>query len=201
MQNLLKLHLILFSVLVFLLGCSSSELSEKEEKVSEENIVLSTEEGDYINIRSSNNGSKNIYSKNILIPLERIDGCDYVVKGKIEYIKDGEVVATVDFGDGECDDIATKTVDGKKYTFDLRGKKKSSRYKRSIIKPLVKIDGCDYIVEGKIEYIKNGVVLATVDFGDGECDNIATKTVGGVDHEIKLNKKGKKHKKGKRPKK
>ena len=195
MQNLLKLHLILFSVLVFLFGCSSSDLSEKEEKASEENFDLSATEADYINIRSSNNGSKKTYTKNILIPLERIDGCDYVVKGKIEYIKNGVVVATVDFGDGECDDIATKTVDGETSTFNLRGKKKSSRYKRNIIKPLVKIDGCDYIVEGKIEYIKDGALVATVDFGDGECDNIATKTVDGVDHEIKLNKKGKKHKK------
>ncbi|GIT07286.1 MAG: hypothetical protein CM1200mP30_09160 [Pseudomonadota bacterium] len=57
MQNLLKLHLILFSVLVFLLGCSSSEFSEKEEKVSEEKFLKSAE-GDYINIRSSNNGVK-----------------------------------------------------------------------------------------------------------------------------------------------
>ena len=195
MQNLLKLHLILFSVLVFLFGCSSSDLSEKEEKASEENFDLSATEADYINIRSSNTGSKNTYTKNILIPLERIDGCDYVVKGKIEYVKDGAVVATVDFGDGECDDIATKTVDGKTSTFNLRGKKKSSRYKRNIIKPLVKIDGCDYIVEGKIEYIKDGAVVATVDFGDGECENIATKTVDGVDKEIELNKKGKKHKK------
>ena len=195
MQNLLKLHLILFSVLVFILGCSTSDLSEKEEKFSEENIDLGATEGDYINIRSSNTGSKKTYTKNILIPLERIDGCDYVVKGKIEYIKDGAVVATVDFGDGKCDDIATKTVDGKTSTFNLRGKKKSSRYKRNIIKPLVKIDGCDYIVEGKIEYIKDGAVVATVDFGDGECDNFATKTVDGVDKKIELNKKGKKHKK------
>ena len=201
MQNLLKLHLILFSVLVFLFGCSSSDLSEKEEKASEENFDLSAAEADYINISSSKTGSKKTYTKNILIPLERIDGCDYVVKGKIEYVKDGALVATVDFGDGECDDIATKTVDGKTSTFNLRGKKKSSRYKRNIIKPLVKIDGCDYIVEGKIEYIKTGAVVATVDFGDGECDNIATKSVDGVDHEIKLNKKGKKHKKGKKPKK
>ena len=124
MQNLLKLHLILFSVLVFLLGCSSSELSEKEEKVTEENIFLSAAEEDYINIRSSNNGSKNIYSKNILIPLEKIDGCDYVVKGKIEYIKDGEVVATVDFGDGECDNIATKTVDSVDHEIKLNKKGK-----------------------------------------------------------------------------
>ncbi len=195
MQNLLKLHLILFSVLVFLLGCSSSDLSEKEEKVSEENIDFSAAGEDYINIRSSNIGSKNTYTKNIIKPLVKIDGCDYIVEGEIEYIKNGVVVAKVDFGDGECDDIATKTVDGKKYTFNLRGKNKSSRYKRNIIKPLVKIDGCDYIVEGEIEYIKNGVVVAKVDFGDGECDNIATKTVDGEDHEIKLNKKGKKPKK------
>ena len=64
-----------------------------------------------------------------------------------------------------------------------------------------RIDGCDYVVKGKIEYIKDGAVVATVDFGDGECDNIATKTVDGVDHEIKLNKKGKRPKKGKNPKK
>ena len=117
MQNLLKLHLILFLVLIFLFGCSSSDLSEKEEKVSEENYDLSAAEADYINISSSKTGSKKNYSKNILIPLERIDGCDYVVKGKIEYIKNGSVLATVDFGEGECDDIATKTVDGKKVHF------------------------------------------------------------------------------------
>ena len=202
MQNILKLHLkLFFLVLVFLFGCSSSDFSEKEGKASEENLDLSASEADFINISSSKTGSKNTYTKNILIPLERIDGCDYVVKGKIEYVKDGAVVATVDFGDGECDDIATKTVDGETFTFNLRGKKKSSRNKRNIIKPLVKIDGCDYIVEGKIEYIRNGATVVTVDFGDGECDNIATKTVDGVDKEIKLNKKGKKHKKGKKPKK
>ena len=201
MQNHLKLHLIFFSILVFIFGCNSSDLSKKEGKVSEENIDYTVSEGDYINVKSSNIDNKKTYTKNILIPLEKIDGCDYVVKGKIEYIKDGAVVATIDFGDGECDDIATKTVDGKKYTFNLRGKRKSSRYKKNILKPLVKIDGCDYIVEGKIEYTKDGAVVATVDFGDGQCDNIATKTVDGVDHEFKLDKKCKKPKKGKKPKK
>ena len=127
MQNHLKLHLILFSALVFLFGCSSSDLSEKEEKASEENIDLSAAEGEYINIRSSNTGSKNTYTKNILIPLERIDGCDYVVKGKIEYVKDGAVVATVDFGDGECDDIATKTVDGVDHEIKLNKKGKKPK--------------------------------------------------------------------------
>ena len=124
MKNLLKLNLILFPILVFIFGCNSSDLSEKEEKVSEENIDFSAAEGDYINIRSSNTDNTNTYTKNILIPLERIDGCDYVVKGKIEYIKDGALVATVDFGDGECDDIATKTVDGVDHEIKLNKKGK-----------------------------------------------------------------------------
>ena len=201
MQYLPKLHLILFLILVFIFGCNSSDLSKKEVKVSKENIDYSVSEGDYINVKSSNTDNTNTYTKNILIPLEKIDGCDYVVKGKIEYIKNGTVVATVDFGDGQCDDIATKTVDGKEHTYNLGGKKKSSRYKKNILIPLVKIDGCDYIVEGKIEYIKDGTVVATVDYGDGQCDDIATKTVDGVDHEFKLDKKCKKPKKGKKPKK
>ena len=125
MQNPLKIHLILFSVLVFLIGCSSSDFSEKEGKASEENLDLSASEADFINISSSKTGSKNTYTKKILIPLERIDGCDYVVKGKIEYVKDGALVATVDFGDGECDNIATKTVDGvdKEIKLNKKGKK------------------------------------------------------------------------------
>ena len=128
MQNLLKLHLILFSLLVFLFECSSSDLSEKEEKISEENFDYSDAEVDYINISSSKTSNKKAYTKNILIPLERIDGCDYVVKGKIEYVKDEVVVATVDFGDGECDNIATKTVDGVDHEIKLN--KKGKRLKK-----------------------------------------------------------------------
>ena len=93
MQNHLKLHLILFSILVFIFGCNSSDLSKKEETVSKENIDYSVSEGDYINIKSSNTDNTNTYTKNILIPLEKIDGWNYVVKVKIEYIKDGTVVA------------------------------------------------------------------------------------------------------------
>ena len=37
-------------------------------------------------------------------------------------------------------------------------------------------------------YIKDGTVVATVDYGDGQCDDIATKTVDGVDHEFKIEK-------------
>ena len=127
MQNHLKLHLILFSILVFIFGCNSSDLSEKEEKLSEENIDYSAAEGEYINVRSSNTDNTNTYTKNILIPLEKIDGCDYIVKGKIEYIINGTVVETVDYGDGHCEDIATKKVDGIDYEFKLNKKGKKPK--------------------------------------------------------------------------
>ena len=94
-------------------------MSEKEEKLSEENIDYSAAEGEYIYVKSSNTDNTKTYTKNILIPLVKIDGCDYIVEGKIEYIKDGTVVAPVDHGDGQCDDTATKTVDGVDYEFKI----------------------------------------------------------------------------------
>lgn len=71
-----------------------------------------------------------------------------------------------------------------------RGAKKGA-YEKVITKPLVKTDDCKYIVEGTIEYLKDGKTVAVVDYGNGECDNIATKTVDGKTYEFELNKKEK----------
>ncbi len=63
------------------------------------------------------------YEKIITKPLVKTDDCKYIVEGTIEYLLDGETVAIVDFGNGECDNIATKTVDGETYEFELGNKK------------------------------------------------------------------------------
>ena len=42
-------------------------------------------------------------------------------------LKDGKVTATVDFGDGTCDDKGTKTVDGKTVEITLKQKKKRGK--------------------------------------------------------------------------
>ena len=135
MQYLPKLYLILFLILVFIFGCNSSDLSKKEGKVSKENIDYSVSEGDYINVKSSKTDNTKTYTKNILIPLEKIDGCDYLVQGKIVYIKNGAVVATVDFGDGQCDNIATKTVDGVDHEIKLN--KKGKKPKKQVVFTLI----------------------------------------------------------------
>ncbi len=146
------------------------------------------------------------YEKIITKPLVKTDDCQYIVEGTIEYLLNGETVAIVDFGNGECDNIATKTVDGETYEFELDNKKRDKKdydkgdgkgkgkddkrdYTKNIIKPIVKLEGCDFPVEGTIEYLKDGEVIATIDYGDGECDNIATKTVDGETYEFELGNK------------
>lgn len=117
------------------------------------------------------------FEKVIISPLVKIDNCDYIVAGIIEFQKEGEVVAVIDYGDGECDDIATITKDGKTFDISLKKEQKEDWYYKVISEPIVKIDDCDYIVSGIIDFYskKDNSWLATIDFGDGTCDEWATK--------------------------
>lgn len=51
-----------------------------------------------------------------------------------------------------------------------------NEYKREITTALMKKGGCRFIVAGEVSLSKNGVLFATINYGDGECDNIATMT-------------------------
>ena len=121
------------------------------------------------------------YEKVITEPLFKTDDCKFIVSGTIEYRLNGELIAVIDYGNGECDDIATKTVDG--FTSDIsldksdwkeKGEQKTN-YDKIITVPLVKIEGCNYVVEGTIQYLKDDIVVATIDYGNGVCDEWATK--------------------------
>ena len=108
---------------------------------------------------------------------------DYYTAGQIDYIQNGEIVAQVNFGNGEENSIAQLTKDGNTSNFDLKKentffKGKKSKYKKVIVKPLIKSEDCDYIISGVIKYfsIKTGKWVATIDFGDRTCDEWATKT-------------------------
>lgn len=54
-------------------------------------------------------------SKYVYEPIVFDDNCNCIVYGKVKYLKDCQTVALVDYGNGTCDDIATKTIckDGK----------------------------------------------------------------------------------------
>ncbi len=49
-------------------------------------------------------------------------------------------------------------------------------YTRRITEPLIRTGVCKFITKGVIEFSSNGIIFATIDYGDGECDNKATKT-------------------------
>lgn len=57
---------------------------------------------------------------------------------------------------------------------------------REITEPLVRMGDCRHHVSGIVQFSQNGSVLATLNYGDGECDNLAVLTVDGEDVEIEL---------------
>ena len=116
-------------------------------------------------------------------PLVKSVNNDYYTSGKLDYIQNGEIVAQVDFGNGEENSTAQLLKDGNVTTFDLKKEEsyyngKKSKYKKVIVKPLIKSEDCDYIISGIIKYYskKTGKWVATIDFGDRTCDEWATKT-------------------------
>ncbi|MCK5846444.1 MAG: hypothetical protein KAG84_03325 [Bacteroidales bacterium] len=103
---------------------------------------------------------------------------DIYTVGIIEYIKDGEVVALVNYAGGN-NLQASVEIDGNVSTFSLKTQNKGASYYKVIEQPLVKSNNCNFeIVSGIIKFYKNGtnVWVATIDFGNGVCDDLAIKT-------------------------
>ena len=63
-------------------------------------------------------------------------------------------------------------------------------YIRQITDAIIHLGDCRYAVQGIVEYTKDGVVIATLNYGDGDCDNLATVTTDGATVEIELKSKG-----------
>ncbi len=60
------------------------------------------------------------WTREITNPLKVKLACRFIVSGTIEIKPEGKPMRTLDFGDGECDNLATVTVNGKTYTIHLR---------------------------------------------------------------------------------
>ena len=52
----------------------------------------------------------------------------------------------------------------------------------------MRLGACKFIVNGVVAYSQNGDEFASVDFGDGTCDDKAIKTTADGDEEITLGK-------------
>ncbi|MCF8357331.1 MAG: hypothetical protein K9H26_01145 [Prolixibacteraceae bacterium] len=73
------------------------------------------------------NSDGTTWSKTILEPLVRIGSCRHFVQGKVQYSRDGEIVSELDFGEGECDNLATITINGFSFEIDLSGRRPHAR--------------------------------------------------------------------------
>lgn len=77
-----------------------------------------------------------------------------------------------------CDDKRFDNKDAvKDHYIDKYSNKVELDVEKYILSPLVKDDECGYIVSGKIKYLVNGKTAAIVDYGDGEIDAWAVKTI------------------------
>ncbi len=115
------------------------------------------------------------YTRTETEPVARSDSKSPYTEGVLEYTENGNVTARVDFSKGgnTSANVSDQSGDG-----DVNLKKESDKesdYDKIVVEPLVKSDDCDYIVAGTIEFYENDVWVATIDFGDGTCDNVATK--------------------------
>ena len=52
---------------------------------------------------------------------------------------------------------------------------KLSGVHKFVYEPIVISDDCNCIVSGKVKYLKDCKTVALIDYGNGDCDNIATK--------------------------
>ena len=79
-----------------------------------------------------------------------------------------------------ADDVYSVTGTGTGVNLDKKN------YTLTITSPLIYKNGCFYPVSGIVEIATDGAEKQTIDYGNGDCDNLATQTVGGVSTEIKL---------------
>lgn len=151
------------STILLLAGCGKFNCKEHEEKTDEfgdETAMIILAPG---------------YTEEVTSALKKPSDFDYYTEGVIEYSVNGAVIAKLDFGNGEKDVWANKVQSNVTEKCDLSGKKKKAQYTKVITSPLIKLTNCKYIVAGKIDYYKGKTLVATVDFGDGTCDEYATK--------------------------
>ena len=109
-----------------------------------------------------------------------------LVGGKIttedgsEITRDSERIRTRIQG-GDTDD---RSDDVFEITGNASGKTlEGNAYVMNITSPLVRSLDCFWITSGTIEKVINETDVITIDFGHGECDNIATKQIGDGDPE------------------
>ncbi len=99
-----------------------------------------------------------------------------------EFNKEREWVAGMDTPRFRRDDVymVTGTASGVN--------RKMVAFTRTIVTPLEMAMNCRWIKSGVVEIEREGMDMITLDYGDGECDRLATVTIGDEVKEIRLHR-------------
>lgn len=108
-----------------------TEITRESERIWQWLAGIDTEEDqsdDVISITGKAEAQMNgeTYKKEITTPLKRIGDCKYIVEGIVEITLNGELICTMDYGDGTCDEFAEMTNADGTSTVDL-SKRKANR--------------------------------------------------------------------------
>ena len=76
-------------------------------------------------------------------PIVISDDCNCIVSGKVKYLKDCKTIALIDYGNGDCDNIATKILCKEGTCFDENN---------------IPLDTYDYTIDCNGENIEDGLV-------------------------------------------
>lgn len=204
MQKII-LGLVLLTVMFALTSCEKNNINPLEANFA----AVAAAEGGIVFLASSN------YERVEREALERDGEKGGYVGGILDYMEAGDVSVTVDFNcekegsayvtekDGEktevdfekdwdewdkedWDDKDKDAWDKDKEDWDKDKEGDKDYYEKVVVEPLVKTADCDYIVAGSIEFFYEDEWVATIDFGDGTCDDLAVKTTAEGDTEFSL---------------
>lgn len=182
-----KLVFPVIMISLVLSACGQKDLSPKGEINFIEN-ASATEPLVYV--------SSDSYERTEVETLNQNSDCDEYTSGALEYRENGVWAARVEFLNDPVQEgqhrIRCHDRQGQREVSSRSSGGKESKYEKVIIEPLVKIEGCDYLVEGKICYYEGTNWVATIDFGDGSCDEWATKTTKDGADQFSLKKWNKK---------
>ena len=69
---------------------------------------------------SGTSSKGNSFTAQTIDPIRKEMACYFIVSGSIEFIPSGKAVRVIDFGNGNCDNQATVTINGTVYNITLK---------------------------------------------------------------------------------
>ncbi|RYD83602.1 MAG: hypothetical protein EOP53_00335 [Sphingobacteriales bacterium] len=102
-------------------GIISWESTREREWISGQNTAITSDDEYAVSgAASGTNRRGKTYEATITEPLHVKAGCKWITKGKLEVKPQGKLKRTVDYGNGDCDNVATATIGSKTFTYQMK---------------------------------------------------------------------------------